>query len=160
MMTQLRVEGEVQLPRNFDFDDLAGLPRQVLDVGTLIPGREGSGVCLESILSTVGIKEEARYITVVSMDGKFSASVPLAAVRDAVVAYRLGNEPLPAKKGGPIRFFIPNVEECAIGEVDACANVKFVGLIRLSHDPEEDTRPATRVQHEELHHKKGHEHLD
>ncbi len=159
-MTQLHVEGEVQLPRDFDFNDLTGLPGQVPDVGTLIPGREGGGVRLESILGTVGVKKKARYITVVSTDGKFSASVPLEAVRDAVVAYRLGKEPLPATKGGPLRFFISNVEECAIGEVDACANVKFVGLLRLSPGPGEDTRPTTQTQHQELHHQEGPEHLE
>jgi hypothetical protein len=159
-MSQLRIEGEVYSPRELSFADLALLPEQIPDVGQLIPGREGGGVRLRSLLQAVGLKETATHITLVSSDGKFSASVPLDAVRDAVVAYRLGNAPLPPQQGGPIRFFIPHVEECAIGGVDACANVKFVGLIRLSHGPGTDTRPTSKAGHEELHQQEGHEHLE
>lgn len=159
-MEQLRIEGEVQHARTLSFADLAALPEQVADVGDLIPGREGGGVRLRSILEVVGTLPAATYLTVVSSDEKFSASVPLDAVQDAIVAYRLGDEPLPQKKGGPIRFFIPNVEECAIGGVDACANVKFVGLMRLSCSPEKDTRPTSGTGHDELHTQEGHEHLE
>ena len=80
-------------------------------------------------------------------------------MRNALVAYRLDNEPLPEKKGGPFRFLIPNVEECAIGEVDACANVKFLGEIRFSTQPGEDNRPTSKASHEAHHTKEGHEHL-
>ena len=159
-MESLRVEGEVQHPQNLGFADLAALPRQVADLGQLIPGREGGGVRLQSILEVAGPTQAATHVTLISSDGKFSASVPLEAVREAVVAYRLGDEPLPDKKGGPMRFFIPNVEECAIGGVDACANVKFVGLIRLSHGSGKDTRPTSKARHEELHTREGHEHLN
>lgn len=150
-MDPLRIDGVVRFPRSFTFSDLASLPEQIQDVGAFIPGREGGGVRLQSILATVEPTTEATHITLVSSDGTFSASVPLAAVQDAIVAYRLGNEPLPTQKGGPVRFFIPQVEECAIGEVDACANVKFVGLIRLSHGPGSDTRPTSKREHEEHH---------
>jgi 2-dehydropantoate 2-reductase len=81
------------------------------------------------------------------------------AVRDAIVAYRLGNEPLPEKKGGPFRFLIPNIEECAIGGVDACANVKFLARIELSRHPGQDDRPTSKTAHGEHHSKEGHEHL-
>jgi hypothetical protein len=158
-MDTLRVEGEVQQSRSFSFADLAALPQQVADVGQLLPGREGGGVRLRSILDQVAPSSDATYITLTSTDGKFSASVPLAAVREAIVAYRLGDEPLPAKKGGPFRFFIPNVEECAIGEVDACANVKFLGAIHFSPTPGVDNRPTSKPGHEEHHTKEGHEHL-
>ena len=67
---------------------------------------------LQAILDIVHPTSTAAYIALQSTDGKFSASVPLDAVRNAVIAYRLGNEPLPAKKGGPFRFLIPNVEDC------------------------------------------------
>jgi len=156
---QLRIEGEVEHTRTFTFADLAALPNQISDVGQLIPGREGGGVRLQSILDTVHPAAAAAYITLKSTDGKFSASVPLKSVRNAVVTYRLNDEPLPAKKGGPFRFLIPNVEECAIGEVDACANVKFLGEIRFSAQPGEDNRPTSNASHEEHHTKEGHEHL-
>jgi DMSO/TMAO reductase YedYZ molybdopterin-dependent catalytic subunit len=158
-MERLRIEGEVQQARAFTFADLAALPDQISDISQLIPGREGGGVRLQSIVDKVHPSSAAAYITLKSSDGKFSASIPLEAVRNAVVAYRLGNEPLPAKKGGPFRFLIPNVEECAIGGVDACANVKFLGEIRFSNQPGADNRPTTKTMHEEHHTKEGHEHL-
>ncbi|MGE0826463.1 MAG: molybdopterin-dependent oxidoreductase [Candidatus Binatia bacterium] len=158
-MTLLRIEGEAQQPRDFRFEDLSALPGQVADVGQLVPGREGGGVRLQSLLDVVGPTTKATHLTITATDGKFSASVPLEAVREAIVAYRLNDAPLPAQKGGPYRFLIPQVEECAIGEVDACANVKFVGRMRLSHGPGEDTRPTSKVAHEEHHTREGHEHL-
>ncbi|MGH7960935.1 MAG: molybdopterin-dependent oxidoreductase [Candidatus Binatia bacterium] len=150
-MDLLRIDGAVRLPRSFAFADLASLPEQVQDVGTFLPGREGGGVRLRSILAAVEPTAEATHLTLVSSDDTFSASVPLAAVQDAIVAYCLGNDPLPTQKGDPVRFFIPQVEECALGGVDACANVKFVGLIRLSHGPGSDTRPTSKREHEEHH---------
>ena len=158
-MESLRVEGAIEQRRDFTFSDLATLPDQIPDVSQLLPGREGGGVRLRSILDTVSPATIARYITLRSGDGKFSASIPLEAAHDAIVAYRLGDEPLPRKKGGPFRFFIPNVEECAIGGVDACANVKFLALIELSQQPGADNRPTSKTTHEEHHTKEGHEQL-
>jgi DMSO/TMAO reductase YedYZ molybdopterin-dependent catalytic subunit len=154
-MDRLRVDGAVGLARDFGFDDLAALPGQVPDISTLIAGREGGGVRLQSLLDAVGARAYGTHVTLTSTDGRFSASVPLAAVRDAVVAYRLGNAPLPREKGGPLRFFIPNVEQCAVGGVDACANVKFLGRIRITAGAGEDTRPTTVRAHEELHRPDG-----
>ena len=142
-MTLLRVEGEINTPRSFAFDDLAALPGQVPDVSTLLPGREGGGVQLRTLLDMVGPKQTATHITLAATDGTYSANVPLAAVADrSVLVYRLGHNPLPAAKGGPVRFYIVGVEECATGEVDACANVKFLHTIRLTIGPGEDTRPT------------------
>ena len=154
-MELLQVEGEVQTTRRFNFADLAALPEQVSDVSQLIPGREGGGVRLQAIVDKVHPTATAAYLTLQSTDGKFSASVPLDAVRNAVIAYRLADEPLPAKKGGPFRFLIPNVEACAIGEVDACANVKFLGVMRFSSQPGADNRPTSKVTHEEHHTTEG-----
>jgi hypothetical protein len=61
-MPLLRVEGEVDSPRHFDFHDLAALPGQVVEVGTLLPGREGSAVQLRALLDPVGIKQTATHI--------------------------------------------------------------------------------------------------
>lgn len=140
----LRVEGEVRTPRALHFADLATLPEQITDIGTLIPGRQGGGVWLRALLDAIDVGERAIYLTLHATDGQFSASVPLDAVRDhAVVLYRLGDEPLPVTQGGPIRFLITNVEACGIGEVDACANVKFLGVLELTAGPGMDTRPAS-----------------
>ena len=142
-MALLHVEGEIETPRGFEFDDLTALPGQVPDVSTLLPGRAGGGVPLRTLLDVVGPKQTATHITLVATDGTYAASVPLAAVADrGVLVYHLGDTPLPIAQGGPVRFYIVGVEECAIGEVDACANVKFLSTIRLTIGPGEDTRPT------------------
>jgi 2-dehydropantoate 2-reductase len=144
-MTSLRVEGEVDVPRAFGFTELAALPGQVPDISRLIPGREGGGVWLQALLEATGTRSQASHITLHATDGDFAASVPLAAVRDrGIVVYRVGDAPLPAVQGGPMRFFITDVEACATGEVDACANVKFLGTIELTVGPGTDTRPMNR----------------
>ena len=158
-MTQLHIEGEVRSPQAFGFIELRALSDQIEDVSRLIPGREGSAVRLQAVLDQVEPKATARYITLESTDGKFSASVPLEAVQEGIIAYRLNDTALPGNKGGPYRFFIPNVSECHVGEVDACANVKFLGRICLSHQKGRDVRPTSPQAHEEHHHKPGHEHL-
>jgi 2-dehydropantoate 2-reductase len=159
-MTSLRVEGAVETPRVFSFTDLASLPGQVPDIGTVMPGRQGGGVWLRALLEATGVRPQASHLTLHATDGDFSASVPLEAVRDrAIVVYRSGEVPLPAAQGGPLRFFITQVEECAVGEVDACANVKFLGTIQLTVGPGTDTRPSSVRDHEALHQQAGHEHL-
>ena len=158
-MTQLHVEGEVRSPQAFGFPELRALANQIEDVSQLIPGREGSAVRLQAVLEQVGLKETVRYITLEST-GKFSASVPLEAVQEGIIAYRFNDTALPENKGGPYRFFIPDVSECHVGEVDACANVKFLGRIYLSHEKGRDVRPTSPQAHEEHHQKPGHEHLD
>jgi hypothetical protein len=156
----LRVEGEVRTPCDFAFADLAALPGQIADVGALLPGRHGGGVWLRSLLNMVGPLPRTTHMTLHATDGSFSASVPLEAVADrGIVVYRLGNDSLPAAQGGPVRFYITDVESCAAGEVDACANVKFLGVIQLTKGAGVDTRPTTVQDHTALHQQKGHEHL-
>ena len=87
-------------------------------------------------------------------DASYSASIPLEAVADqGLIVYRLGDEPVPEEKGGPVRFFIVDVESCALGagEVDRCANVKFLHRIDFSTERGADSRPPTEEQHERLH---------
>lgn len=127
----LRVEGDVRHPGDFAFADLAALPGQVADVGTLVPGREGGAVAFRSLLAAVGPSPAASRATLESSDGKFSQQAPLAALESAVLVYRLGAGPLPADQGGPVRFLIPNLEKCSIGGVDRCTNVKALARISI-----------------------------
>jgi DMSO/TMAO reductase YedYZ molybdopterin-dependent catalytic subunit len=139
----LEICGQVQQPGAFDFEALAQLSGQVEEISTLVPGRSGGGVRLESLLAAVRPRPEATHLTVESGDGSFSASVPLSAVVDSgVVLYRLGSQALPTQQGGPFRFLITDAQTCATGGVDLCANVKFVGRIILSAEPGRDTRPT------------------
>lgn len=150
-MSELRIEQEGKPAQTLDFDELSRLEGQIDDVGELIPGRVGRAVRLRSILDRVQPSEELDHLTVESTDAGFAASVPLEELRRAVIAYGLGNQPLPKEHGGPLRFLIPNDEGCATGGADACANVKFVGTLRLTKGPGRDTRPATPRQHADLH---------
>lgn len=148
---KLSVDGAVLAPLELGFEELAALPGQIDDISSLVTGREGGGVRLVSVLARAGLKPDATHLTCESTDGKFSASVPLSSVRGAIVAYRLGGEPLPAAKGGPIRFFIPEAASCATDEVDQCANVKYLGRLYVSKGAGSDTRPTSRQEHEKLH---------
>ena len=129
-MTRLEVDGAVRAPRTLAFDDLAALPGQIADVATLVRGRVGGAVRLATILESVGAAPEATHVTLVSTDG-FAQSAPLAALGQAVVLYRLGDGPLPAEEGGPLRFLVPNAAECAAMGIDRCTNVKYLVRITL-----------------------------
>jgi DMSO/TMAO reductase YedYZ molybdopterin-dependent catalytic subunit len=123
----LRIEGEVRNPRALRVEDLAALP-QVSDLGARVKGKEGPAVELGALLDLVKAADGAAFATLASADGKFAVSVPLAAIRDnAVIAYGV-----PADKGGPIRFYVLQARD----GVDACANVKALGTIRLTRDRE------------------------
>jgi len=151
MGIRLEVAGDVRLPDTYDFEALTRLPGQIGDVSTVAPGREGSAVTLAAILKTVQPQPGARFITIEAAEG-YSASVPLEAVADqAIILYRQGDGPIPEAKGGPLRFLIPDVAACKTAEVDACANVKHLSRLVLSREPGQDTRPATKRQHEALH---------
>jgi len=152
MKTLLKVSGLVATPKEFAFEDLARLPGQLPDVSKRVPGREGGAVRLEALLEAVSPLAEARYITLSTEDGAFSASVSLQAIQaQGLVLYRLGESALPTAKGGPLRFLIADVEACGTGDVDKCANVKFLSHIHLSRSPGKDLRPANLKAHEDLH---------
>jgi DMSO/TMAO reductase YedYZ molybdopterin-dependent catalytic subunit len=127
----LRVEGAVRTPRSLGFGDLAALPGQIPDVGALVANRQGGAVAFRSLLDSVGVSPNATQVLLESLDGGFSQEAPLASLQTAVLVYRLGDAPLPAELGGPVRFLIPNVEECA-GGVDRCTNVKALGRVHVS----------------------------
>src|SRR5207249_4930106 len=106
--------------------------------GKLVPGKEGGAVWLRALLEAVRAKPDAQWATLASEDGAFAVSVPLPDIADnAVVLYREGSAPLAEKKGGPVRFFVVDAKKCGSGSgVDACANVKRLGTIRLTRERE------------------------
>ena len=74
---------------------------------------------------------------------------------EGIVVYRLGDAPLEARQGGPIRFLIRNPAACHTDELDDCANVKYLSRIELSVRRGRDTRPADEAAHEALHKAQG-----
>ena len=147
----LEVGGLPGAPRTYDFAGLSALPDQIADVSELAEGRVGGAVRLRTLIERSGADAGAAFITLFA-EGDYSASVPLAAVIDqAILIYRLGDGPLPAAQGGPIRFLIPDVAACQTAEVDSCANVKFLRRIELGRERGPDSRPRTKASHAELH---------
>jgi DMSO/TMAO reductase YedYZ molybdopterin-dependent catalytic subunit len=136
----LTINGEVKKAKTFAYPDLKKLPNQVADVSAEVAGREGAGVRLRSLIDAAGRKPGAKFATLSSTDGKFSASVPLDDILDAVLVYQLKGEPLPERLGGPIRFLIPDALPCHAGGADVCANVKYLGKIELTGSKVEDSR--------------------
>jgi DMSO/TMAO reductase YedYZ molybdopterin-dependent catalytic subunit len=153
-VTILTVDGLVESPLSLALADLAGFPEidHVHDVSRFQPKRRGDGVTLEAILSRVGPKPEANYLTLHASKDDFHVSVPLNAVRgEGIVVYRVGDQPLGPDEGGPIRFLIRDPAACHTDELDDCANVKFLDRIELSQRRARDTRPKTDEEHEALH---------
>lgn len=150
----LTVAGMTMSPRRLSFADLAAIdPRyQIVDVSRIAPGKRGDAVTLAGILELAQPKPEARYLGLHATADDFHASIPLDAVRDkAILIYRLDGQPLSAKAGGPVRFFIPDHHACHTHEIDECANVKFVDTIELTAEKGFDNRPHDEQQHAELH---------
>lgn len=159
MADTLRIDGAVDRPTAWTYDDLARLDdaQQVRDVSRLDPKRAGDAVRLEGLLVATGVQPAARWLTLHATADDFHASIPLDAVRDrAVVLYRLNDGPLPAKSGGPFRFFIPDSAACKTAEIDECANVKFVDRIELSIERGFDNRPLEEREHAALHARQQH----
>jgi len=154
MSDYLTIDGGAATARQLTGADLAEIDarHQVPDVSVLDPKRTGEAVKLAGLLEFVGAKADAQWLTLHASTDDFHASIPLEAVRDrAVLIYRQGGGPLPAKAGGPFRFFIPDFAACHTHEVDECANVKFVDRIELTKERGIDNRPHDGAEHEELH---------
>jgi 2-dehydropantoate 2-reductase len=152
--TVLKVCGEVERPLDLTFNDLAAMEAasQVPDVSTLVPGRQGDAVTLAGILRMAVPKPTARYLGLHAACDNFHASIPLdAVVEKGLVIYRLDGQPLPEAKGGPTRFFIPDLAACHTHEIDECANVKFVDQVELTAEKGFDNRPHDDAAHEALH---------
>lgn len=152
----LRISGEVSVARDLTSADLAALPaeHQVPDVSAIDPKRNGAAVRLQGVLQLVGVKPEAKYLTLHAAADDFHASVPLADVRDrGLLIYQLNGRPLPLSAGGPVRFYVQDFAACHSHEIDECANVKFVDHIELTRNKGFDNRPQDEREHAALHKK-------
>jgi DMSO/TMAO reductase YedYZ molybdopterin-dependent catalytic subunit len=150
----LTIDGAVERRLQLSRADLDGLPEaaHVRDVSRIHPQRQGDGVELAAILERAGVLPEANYLTLHADRDDFHVSIPLAPVRDqGIVVYRLGEGPLGAERGGPVRFLVRDPSACHTGELDECANVKYLSRIELTTRRGRDTRPASEDAHAALH---------
>jgi DMSO/TMAO reductase YedYZ molybdopterin-dependent catalytic subunit len=150
----LTIDGEVERPLQLSYADLEALPEpdQVCDVSQFHPQRCGDGVTLGALLQRAVVRPDANYVTLHADRDDFHVSVPLAAIRDqGIVVYRLGRHELGAENGGPIRLIIRDPSACHTGELDECANVKYLSRIELTARRGRDTRPTNESDHAALH---------
>jgi DMSO/TMAO reductase YedYZ molybdopterin-dependent catalytic subunit len=150
----LVIDGLVDRPLRLTFEALDALPgaSRVADVSRFHPKRRGDGVTLEAILERAGVRPEANYATLHADRDDFHVSVPLEPLREqGIVVYRLGEGRLTIEDGGPIRFLVRDPTVCHTGELDECANVKYLSRIELTTRRGRDTRPTTEAEHEALH---------
>lgn len=150
----LTIDGLVKRTLSLTFDDLDAFPEaaRVADVSRFHPKRRGDGVTLDAILHRAGARAEANYVTLHADRDGFHVSVPLGPIREqGIVVYRVGDERLTIEEGGPIRFLVRDPTVCNTGELDECANVKYLSRIELTTRRGQDTRPTTEAEHEALH---------
>jgi DMSO/TMAO reductase YedYZ molybdopterin-dependent catalytic subunit len=150
----LRIEGAVERPLLLSYADLEALPErdQVYDVSQFHPQRRGDGVALDAILGRALVRPDAKYVTLHADRDDFHVCVPMEALRNqGVVVYRLGRDRLGAENGGPFRLIIRDPAACHTGELDDCANVKYLSRIELTTGRGRDTRPASDADHAALH---------
>jgi len=150
----LTVDGAVVRPLRLTRADLDTFPEpaQVRDVSRFQPKRQGDGVTLAAILERAGVHPEANYVTLHADRDDFHVSVPLPPVREqGIVVYRLGADRLGPEQGGPVRFLVKDPTVCHTGELDECANVKYLSRIELTTRRGRDTRPTSELEHAALH---------
>jgi len=151
---RLKLDGLVEQPLELGFEDLAQFPESahIRDVSRYHPQRKGDGVLFRAILERARPLPEANYITLHADRDDFHVSIPLAPVRsEGIVVYQQNGLALAVEQGGPVRFLIKNPSVCQTGELDECANVKYLSRIEITVRRGRDTRPQDEAAHAELH---------
>jgi DMSO/TMAO reductase YedYZ molybdopterin-dependent catalytic subunit len=151
---RLKIDGAVEYPLALTFDDLAAFPEsaQFTDVSRLHSGRRGDGVTLDAILERARVSATAKYLILHADRDDFHVCVPLEAIKgQGIVVYKLGTEALGVEQGGPIRLIIRDPSACHTGDLDDCANVKYLSRVELTEHRGRDTRPETESAHAALH---------
>ncbi|MFL5757033.1 MAG: molybdopterin-dependent oxidoreductase [Chloroflexota bacterium] len=119
---QVRVDGMVDRPTTLTFDQLVALPiieRYVTIAcvsnevgGDLVGNAKWAGPRLTDLLDMAGVKAGATQIVGRSVDG-FTVGFPTSWVtdtqRDAMVAVRMNDQPLPTAHGFPARLIVPGL---------------------------------------------------
>jgi DMSO/TMAO reductase YedYZ molybdopterin-dependent catalytic subunit len=131
-MTTLSIGGAcVARELELGLDELRALPahHQVPDVGLLVEGRKGAAVRLSALAELANPTAEARLVHVASLDGGFSANLPIEqALSGGLLLYSLDDAELPARYGGPFRLLFVDSEDCSV-------SVKFLGRIEFVAQP-------------------------
>jgi len=151
---QLMIHGLVDKPLKFDIDSLMRYPivsnihflecagntapnavsfnaldQSCQDLFGQISGSEWAGVPLKYLLQEVGLKPNAKWVTVEGADGGSHArSVPIEKLMDdAIIALYQNGERLRPEQGYPMRLFLPGWE--------GNANIKWVHRLEVTDKP-------------------------
>lgn len=125
----IRITGLVDSPGEWAMEDLAEMSEQVGE-GEI----QGRGVSAGTLLEAS--RPQGGYVSVESDDGSYRASIPLGELSEkGVVVYGWGAGRLPPERGGPFRILVPEGRTL-------CWNVKGVGEMRVTAEPEPDSVPA------------------
>ena len=150
----LRIDGAVERPLHLTYSDLDGFPEsdQVADVSRFHPSRKGDGVSLDALLREAQPRPDANFVTLHASRDDFHVSIPLEPLRgQGIVVFRVRAEPLKLEQGGPIRLIIRDPSACHTGDLDDCANVKYLDRVELTIQKGRDTRPVDEQAHHALH---------
>lgn len=128
---RLRLDGLVEKPRSFTYDELRSLPRaeQVSTfhcvTGWSVQDVHWAGVRFGDLLATARPLPSARVLRFVSAERPYEDTLTLeqAELADAMLAYEMDGKPLPREHGAPLRVVIP--------EMYGYKNVKWVERIVL-----------------------------
>ncbi|WP_420450336.1 molybdopterin-dependent oxidoreductase [Ilumatobacter sp.] len=134
----LTIGGMVDRPRTYTFDDLLALPQMERQAtlscvsnpvgGDLVGNAVWQGVSFADVLRSAGIRDGATQVVSRSVDG-WTAGSPTEVImdgRDAMLAYAMNGEPLPAEHGYPVRIVVPGL----YGYVSATKWVSEIELTR------------------------------
>ena len=138
-MGTIQFAGLIRGATKLSLHEIASIPG-VAAMPTITRTSIGDAVPAAAVMAAAKPTSEAAFCTVVSTDGAYSASIPLADLVDGGwLAFRLDGAPLPAEHGGPLRLTV------ALGKT-LCWNVKDVGEMRFTSAKEPDSVPA-RPEH-------------
>ncbi len=136
---RLRIDGEVERPRTFDFAAISAMEAIDQDTtltcisngvgGGLISNAAWRGVRLRDLLAEAGPRTGAVDVVVRGVDG-YTDTFPFAKAMEptTLVAYEMNGEPLPRRHGFPARILVPGL----YGE----KNVKWVDTVTVSTSEE------------------------
>ncbi len=119
---RLRIHGMVDRETSLTFDELVALPlfEQYVTIacvsnevgGDLVGNAKWTGVSLRDVLDMAGVQAGATQLVGRSVDG-WTAGMPTAWVmddaREAMIAVRMNDEPLPLEHGFPARLIVPGL---------------------------------------------------
>jgi DMSO/TMAO reductase YedYZ molybdopterin-dependent catalytic subunit len=133
---RLKIEGLVDKPMSFTFDEIKALPQKIETKNFIcvegwgLDNQKWEGVHLKEIFSRVKISPNARFVTFHAVGGQYkdSLSIKEALEPNTMLAYKLNDKDLPADHGFPLRLIIPRMY--------AYKGVKWVERIVLTEKQE------------------------